>query len=81
MNDKYWRIHEVPFLAINSLLKTKKRKMKKKIYKISIVLCFMILSACQGNMKNCVEGMRDKGYSSDEAWEACEDAKYESQIR
>ena len=55
--------------------------MKTKFYKISIVLFLLALYSCEGGMKSCVKGMMEDGYSYDESWDACEDAKYESQIR
>ena len=55
--------------------------MKRKLLKISVVLFFFALYSCEDKMKSCVEGMMEDGYSYDEACDACEDAKYESQIR
>lgn len=55
--------------------------MKKKLNKISIILFLLTLYSCEDGMKSCVKGMMDDGYSYEEAWDECEDAKYESQIR
>lgn len=55
--------------------------MKKKLFKITIVIVLLALYSCEDRMKSCVEGMMNDGYSYDEAWDSCEDARYESQIR
>lgn len=41
--------------------------------------CF--ISSCENKTKECVRGLMDEGYSYDKAWDICEDAAAENQIR
>ena len=53
----------------------------RKILALLFVVLAITISSCQGKMKGCVEGLMEEGYTYDEAWEACEDASLDSQIR
>ena len=53
--------------------------------KNKIIACLFLFSffftSCEDSMKGCVQGMMDDGYSYDEAWDLCDEAAYDSQIR
>lgn len=55
--------------------------MKKKLLKISIILSFLALYSCEDKMKGCVRLKMDAGYSYDDAWDDCEEGRYDSQVR
>lgn len=58
-----------------------KKNIKTLKYFLPIILIMSSLASCQDNMKSCISGMKEDGYSHEDAVSACEDAQIESQIR
>lgn len=59
--------------------------MKKTKLFGAIIFVLFLLNSCMGGggdpTKDCVKYLMSQGHNYDEAWDLCEDAKYDSKIR